>query len=119
MGLLLFALFRRRSEDHTTMRGGWDVKLVIAGGVVVPALVIATLFVITLLDMSMISKPASRDTLSVEITGHQFWWEIRYPQLGIVTANELHVPTNRTVALELTSEDVIHSFWVPRLHTQS
>jgi cytochrome c oxidase subunit 2 len=53
----------------------------------------------------------------VEVTavGHQFWWEYRYPTLGVVTANELHLPLGRTVVLDLEGPDVIHSFWVPHL----
>src|SRR5262249_42538080 len=51
----------------------------------------------------------------VRVLGHQWWWEFRYPGLDIVTANELHVPAGRPVALTLDGPDVIHSFWVPRL----
>jgi cytochrome c oxidase subunit 2 len=56
----------------------------------------------------------------VTVIGHQFWWEFRYPALHITTANELHIPassvdTPRPTFLKLTSADVIHSFWVPRL----
>ncbi len=53
--------------------------------------------------------------LRVNVTGHQWWWEFEYPDLGIVTANELHIPVGRRVILELDSADVLHSFWVPRL----
>ena len=54
------------------------------------------------------------------VVGHQWWWEFRYPALGMVTANELHVPvsdatTRRPTFLRLESVDVVHSFWVPRL----
>jgi cytochrome c oxidase subunit 2 len=45
-----------------------------------------------------------------------WWWEVRYPEQGIVTANEIHVPAGQAVKLELTSVDVIHSFWAPSLH---
>jgi cytochrome c oxidase subunit 2 len=54
-------------------------------------------------------------SLRVVVVGHQWWWEFRYPALGIVTANEAHIPVNRPVYFELHSGDVIHSFWVPRL----
>src|SRR5690606_1029345 len=47
--------------------------------------------------------------------GHQWWWEVRYPDSGVVTANKLHLPVDRPVDLDVTSADVIHSFWVPRL----
>lgn len=57
--------------------------------------------------------------VTIAITGHQWWWEIQYedavPSRRVVTANELHVPTNRPVVLKVTSRDVIHSFWVPNL----
>ena len=49
------------------------------------------------------------------MTGHDWWWEVRYPDQGIVSANEIHVPVGRPVRLRLTSADVIHSFWVPQL----
>jgi len=51
----------------------------------------------------------------VDVIGHQWWWEFRYRELGLVTANELHVPLGRTVQLSITSADVIHAFWAPPL----
>jgi cytochrome c oxidase subunit 2 len=51
----------------------------------------------------------------VEVVGHQWWWEFRYPDLGIVTANELHFPVGRPVGLAMTTVDVLHSFWIPAL----
>jgi cytochrome c oxidase subunit 2 len=54
-------------------------------------------------------------SLNVDVTGHQFWWAFDYPSLGVVTANELHIPTGRPINIVLTSVDVIHSFWIPRL----
>lgn len=60
------------------------------------------------------------DALTIEITGHQWWWEIRYPhatpQGYFTTANEIHVPTGRWVRLVLRSSDVIHSLWIPNVH---
>ena len=59
--------------------------------------------------------PCSGDSVitPLVITGHQWWWEARYPQQGIVTANEIHIPTGRQVEVKLTSDDVIHDFYVP------
>jgi cytochrome c oxidase subunit 2 len=51
----------------------------------------------------------------VVIIGHQFWWEVRYPASGVVTANEIHIPTGRKLLFELRTADVIHNFWVPQL----
>ena len=70
--------------------------------------------------MEVQNKRMPSDAIKVTVVGHQWWWEIRYPDLGIVTANELHVPIS-TVAkpahtfLKLESADVAHSFWVPQL----
>jgi cytochrome c oxidase subunit 2 len=61
------------------------------------------------------NKRTPADALQVTVIGHQWWWEYRYPALGIVTANELHVPLNKHTALTLESADVAHSYWVPQL----
>jgi cytochrome c oxidase subunit 2 len=53
--------------------------------------------------------------LSVQVIGHQYWWEVRYPEAQVVTANEIHIPVGRRVRLDLGAADVIHSFWVPQL----
>lgn len=59
-------------------------------------------------------EPTEAD-LHVNVTGYQWWWQFEYPELGITTANELHIPTHRRIVLHLHSGDVLHSFWVPRL----
>jgi cytochrome c oxidase subunit 2 len=51
----------------------------------------------------------------VQVIGHQWWWELRYPDLGVLTANELHAPVGAPLSLEVTGADVVHSFWVPQL----
>ena len=55
-----------------------------------------------------------KSALTVEVVGHQWWWEFRYPEYNLTTANEIHVPVGRTVSLRMGSNDVIHSFWVPQ-----
>jgi cytochrome c oxidase subunit 2 len=60
------------------------------------------------------SARAEGKVMQVQVIGHQWWWEFRYPELGITTANELHLPENTAIDFELTSADVIHSFWVPK-----
>ncbi|MCX6023696.1 MAG: cytochrome c oxidase subunit II, partial [Chloroflexi bacterium] len=55
------------------------------------------------------------EKVHIRVVGHQWWWEFEYPELGVVTANEFHIPTGKTVIFDITSYDVIHSFWVPRL----
>src|SRR5213075_1033769 len=58
---------------------------------------------------------APEGALRVQVIGHQWWWEYRYPTLKISAYNELHVPVRTPIQVELTSGDVIHSFWVPAL----
>src|SRR5204863_6052256 len=83
---------------------------------------------VLLLVVLATSVRAGRDTvappragdLEIEVIGHQWWWEFRYPadppSDAVVTANEIHVPVGRTVRLKLSSADVIHSFWVPNVN---
>ena len=88
---------------------------------VIPIVTVFVLFLATartIYDVQGAAQPA--DALNVTVVGHQWWWEIRYPNLGIVTANELHVPVSessqrRPTFLKLESVDVAHSFWVPQL----
>ena len=60
------------------------------------------------------SSYAEGDKVTIEVIGHQWWWEFRYLELGVVTANEMNVPVGKTVNLRMTSADVLHSFWVPQ-----
>jgi len=61
------------------------------------------------------APPAATADVNVKVIGHRWWWEFDYPDLGIKTANELHIPTGTNVQITLTSVDVIHSFWAPQL----
>jgi cytochrome c oxidase subunit II len=67
-----------------------------------------------------IASLRASSAVTIEVTGHQWWWEITYvdasPDRRAVTANEIHIPLNRPVVLKVTSRDVIHSFWAPNLH---
>lgn len=89
--------------------------MVLIGGVVIPVVVLSVLWVLTLTGMSALSQRVRPAAMSVQVIGHQFWWEVRYPEHGIVTANDVHIPAGRPVEVELTTVDVIHSFWIPQL----
>lgn len=80
-----------------------------------PVVVLVSIAVPTIRTIFRTDGDAPADAMIVEVVGHQWWWEYRYPELGIVTANELHLPQGREAALALTSADVIHSFWAPKL----
>ncbi|SHI57306.1 cytochrome c oxidase subunit 2 [Roseomonas rosea] len=93
-------------------------RFVIGGGIVFPVTVLTALLAYSLGISRALTQPMSDAPLRIEIIGRQYWWEIRYPDLGkgAVTANALHLPLGREVELHLTSADVIHSVWVPNLH---
>ena len=83
---------------------------------VIPVLLVIALFVMTLQTANAVAAPSTRSSdLNLHIVGHRWWWEFDYPDLGIATANELHIPVGTTVQVSLESVDVIHSFWVPQL----
>ncbi len=93
-------------HGHTALEIAWTLA---------PAMIIVFIAVPTIQTIWRDAGPAVDSPLEVQAIGHQWWWEFRYPQYGIVTANELHLPQGRAVNVQLTSADVIHSFWVPRL----
>jgi len=115
--LLAVGLFRRRRQTEPRPDpaphafGRWFV----VGGVVAPMIILVIIFVATVMAMRSVPTTAPPEALVVEIVGHQYWWEVRYPDDGITVRDELHIPVGRPVALQLTSADVIHSFWVPAL----
>ncbi|HEY4688879.1 MAG TPA: cytochrome c oxidase subunit II [Anaerolineae bacterium] len=127
-GLILTAAvrFRRRPKDDSEpAQVHGNTRLEIAW-TIAPALIVGALFVLTLraqreIDASAFSAQPGAP-ITVEVVGHQWWWEFQYPDLGvatggqrIVTAGQLVIPVGRVINLKITSADVIHSFWVPEL----
>jgi cytochrome c oxidase subunit 2 len=80
-----------------------------------PAIVLIFIAVPTIRTIFRTDTTPPENALQVDVIGHQWWWEFRYPGLGIVTANEMRVPAGEPVTLVMTSQDVIHSFWAPKL----
>jgi cytochrome c oxidase subunit 2 len=92
-------------------------QAILVGGVAFPVVVLAALLVHTLgIAAALGPREAGEAPLRIEVTGRQYWWEVRYPAQDIVTANEIHIPVGRPVELLLDSGDVIHSLWIPALH---
>jgi len=114
-GLLLYAVirFRERDPKATPPKIHGSTPLEIAW-TVAPATILLMVFALMVRTMSAAAQPPA-EAMQVKVIGHQWWWEFQYPELGITTANELYVPVGEPVAVELTSDNVIHSFWVPRL----
>ncbi len=121
--LLVYAMvkFRSRPGDTTEPPQVFGSTQIELAWTIIPILIIVVLFLATVrVIFSVQDAPKPASALDVVVIGHQFWWEFRYPKYNVVTANELHVPLSTTQSpmptfLKLTSADVIHSFWVPRL----
>ena len=119
-GAIIYASirYRRRSNsDKLPYQTHGNDKLEITW-TIIPALILVAIAVPTLTDIweQQNSAPTDRgEVLNVEAIGHQWWFEFRYPDHEVITANELHIPVNRPVGFKLESQDVIHSFWVPKI----
>jgi cytochrome c oxidase subunit 2 len=115
-GLLVYTIIRYRKREgapmpkavhgHTALEITWTI---------IPALILALIAVPTVKTIFKTEAKAAAGSLEVQVIGHQWWWEFRYPQYGVVTANELYLPAGRTANFALQSRDVIHSFWAPEL----
>jgi cytochrome c oxidase subunit II len=122
-GLLVFAVVKYRhrpGREPAQWHGNTKLEVVLTA---VPALILAFISIPTVRTIFDLAEEPT-GALQVKVIGHQFWWEYQYPELGIVTANELRIPTGQPVLLDLegaatdrvdATEEVIHSFWVPRL----
>lgn len=120
-GLLVFILkFRRRSENEAPVQTHGNTRAEFIW-TIIPAVVLALVAVPTVQGIFAFAKEPTGDVLEVKVLGKQWWWQYTYEGLGpepggdLVTANELHMPTGKPVRLKMTSDDVIHSYWVPKL----
>jgi cytochrome c oxidase subunit 2 len=130
--LLVLVASRRQGTlaEHAPWNAKEDRTWVTIGGIVVPTLILAVMFGASLVTMFAVptggtahdsmNGMADGDAPAIQVIGHQWWWEVRYPGSGagqeIVTANEIHLPVGQPTNIQLMSRDVIHSFWVPQLH---
>ncbi|HEV8453676.1 MAG TPA: cytochrome c oxidase subunit II [Gemmatimonadales bacterium] len=114
-GALLIAIFkfRGRPDDPEPKQVHGNTVLEVVW-TIIPAFILVMIAVPTIKTIFRTSDYAAGDVVQIEVIGHQWWWEFRYTGLGVVTANELHVPVGKTVNLRMTTVDVLHSFWVPQ-----
>ena len=115
-GALIYVVFRyrRRENQGTPPQTHGSTTLEIAW-TLIPAVILVFIAVPTVRTIFITQAQAAPGSLSIEVTGHQWWWEFRYPEYGVTTANEIYLPVGRTVNFRLRSADVIHSFWTPQL----
>lgn len=115
VGLWCYAV--RRSPDLQTDDARTPQRLIVGGGVLLPALGIIVLLAFGIpMGQRMLPVFANDvNVLRIDVTAHRWWWEVSYPDLGLTFENLMHIPAGQPVELHLRSTDVIHAFWVPRL----
>jgi cytochrome c oxidase subunit 2 len=117
-GLLLYNVFHhaKKPQDQGTPPQHYRQYVVEAVYTGLPILLVIVIFVLMMGTINAIAAPAPKASdLKVHVIGHRWWWEFDYPDLNFKTANELHIPVNTTVQVDVDSFDVIHSFYVPQL----
>jgi len=117
-GALVYVIvrYRRRAGDKMPLQshGHPAIEVVLT---IVPVIIIVMVAIPTVRSVFRTQSHVvpTADDIVVHVTGYQWWWKFEYPDLGITTANELHVPEGKRVILHLNSGDVVHAFWAPRL----
>lgn len=117
LGLWLYAMKRDPGEVSTAEATRSTNRWVLGGGLILPFISITVLLATGIpAGQHILTLPnASTAPLRVDVHAHQWWWEFHYPDTGITTADELTLPVNTPVDIRVHSDNVIHSFWVPRL----
>lgn len=116
VGAVLYSLmrFRRRPDQGEPRPIFGNVRLELVW-TILPLIIVTALFFASVGIMRAIEPPGDGQEPDLIVIGHQWWWEVRYPKTGVITANEVHLPVGQKLLVQLESADVIHSFWVPQL----
>jgi cytochrome c oxidase subunit II len=109
LSLIVVALLRRENPSRWS-----DDRWIVAGGVVLPVVVLTVLAVATVQATADL-RVRHDDEVRIEVIGKRWWWDVRYPGEGVVTANEVHVPVGEPLVIGLDSDNVTHSLWLPDL----
>lgn len=120
-GIFVYSIFRFRAKpgqdfkvpEQTHGNAKIEVALIVASCLLL--LIIAIPNAKALFYVNEVPADKKSEAIKVIAIGHQWWWEFQYPDLGITTASELHIPVGKPIDIEIKSADVMHSFWVPRL----
>ncbi len=115
-GALVFIIikYRRRDNQPAPPQTHGSTPLEITW-TLIPAIILVFIAVPTVRTIFITQAQAAPGSLNIDVTAHQWWWEFKYPDYGITTANEIYLPVGRTANFRLRSADVIHSFWTPQL----
>ena len=112
--IFIVVKYRRRDNQPTPPQTHGSTPLEITW-TLIPAVILVFIAVPTVRTIFITQAQAAPGSLNIDVTGHQWWWEFRYAEYGVTTANEIYLPVGRTVNFRLRSADVIHSFWTPQL----
>lgn len=117
VGLWIWALFRKGPVLDAQGERRVSKRWIIGGGVILPlvSVTVLLLFAIPMGHRVLVLAPADQPLMPIEVKAHRFWWEVNYPGTGVITANQLQLPVDVPIEFQLTTDDVIHSFWIPRL----
>jgi cytochrome c oxidase subunit 2 len=119
LAFVLTALARglRRQSRGTPPSSEKNLSRTVAGAVAATGVILFAFLVASVWTGRSVASLRASSGVSIAVTGHQWWWEVEYedavPSRRVLTANEIHIPTNRPVVLKVTSRDVIHGFWAP------
>lgn len=116
VALLVAVAKKRRPSTGRSASDPKESRIIIAVGGGVTGVLLVGLMVVSFETTGRIVDPPSEPQLAIDFVGHQFWWEARYRDAEFVTANEIHIPVGVPVRFHMRTADVIHSFWVPKLH---
>jgi len=120
VGLLFAALWRNRRATSATAPDSRDGDVgrnwVIWGGIALPLIVIGIVFAYSVYTLASVENPLAPPAVKIEVVGRRWWWQVKYPDQSVETANEIHMPVGVPIQIKLESADVIHSLWVPELH---
>jgi cytochrome c oxidase subunit 2 len=111
---ILVAVVRGRRRGSPLRSRISESAFVWIGGIIVPAIILIVLGVVTVTTGRAL-RAADRRPLVIDVVGKQWWWAATYPRQGVITANEIHLPVGEPIEVRLSSDNVIHSFWVPEL----
>jgi cytochrome c oxidase subunit 2 len=116
VGLVVYIVlrYRQRGDGREPAQTSGNLALEVTW-TAIPVAILVIIFFFTVTTMREVYPPAGRQTPDLVIVAHQWWWEIHYPKSGVVTANEVHIPTGEHLLALVESADVVHDFWVPRL----
>jgi cytochrome c oxidase subunit 2 len=114
--VLIYIVFRYRHRENqgAPPQTHGSTKLEITW-TLIPAVILVFIAVPTVRSIFITQAQAAPGSMNIDVIGHQWWWEFRYAEYGVTTANEIYIPAGRTVNFRLRSADVIHSFWTPQL----